>query len=178
LLEEQKMRWPNWRVLVTLAVVVVAAVVAGLALSGTFGGGPLPAARARVYVNVDACLLTGSGGVSDPAVAPVWAGMEQASLSTRVRVSFLSVPGPATEANAAPFLGSLLVRGCRVIFASGNPERAAVLADAGRFPAVKFVIFGAARAPSNVTVLAFTAAGGVQSSVANVMTEAVRQFAT
>ena len=168
------MRWRSWPVLVTSTVMVAAAVVAGLMLSGTFGGGSLPAARARVYVNVDACLLTGPGGVSDPAVAPVWAGMEQASLSTRARVSYLSVQGPATEANAVPFLGSLLVRGCKVIFAAGDPERAAVLADAGKFPAVKFVIFGAGSAPSNVTVLTFVAAGGVQSSVANVMIEAVK----
>jgi basic membrane lipoprotein Med (substrate-binding protein (PBP1-ABC) superfamily) len=172
-LEERKMRWRSWRVLVASTVVVVAAVVAGLLLSGAFGGGSLPAARARVYVNVDACLLTGPGGLSDPAAAPVWAGMEQASSSTRVRVSYLSVSGPATEANAAPFLGSLLVRGCKVIVASGGPERAAVLADASKFPAVKFVIFGAGRAPANVTVLALEAAGGVQSSVANVMTAAV-----
>jgi basic membrane lipoprotein Med (substrate-binding protein (PBP1-ABC) superfamily) len=166
------MRLLSGRVVLALTIVAAAA-VAGLLLSGVFGGGSLPAARARAYVNVDACLLTGPGGVSDPAVAPVWAGMEQASLPTRVRVSYLSVTGPATQANAAPFLGSLLVRGCKVIVAAGTPERAAVLADAGKFPAVKFVIFGAGSAPSNVTVLAFAAAGGVQSSVANVMTEAV-----
>lgn len=33
-----------------------------------------------------------------------------------------------------PVAGSLLVRGCRVVVASGAPERPAVLAEAGRFP--------------------------------------------
>lgn len=166
------MRWPSRGVLGVLAVVVAAGVAAGLWLSDTMGGGPVPAARARVYVNVDACLLTGSSGVSDPAVAPVWAGMEDASLATRVRVSYLQVSGPATEANALPFLGSLLIRGCKVIVAAGGAERAAVLEDARRFPAVRFVIFGAGTAPSNVTVLAFQT-GGVRSSVASVVSGAV-----
>jgi hypothetical protein len=168
------MRWPGRGVLAVLVMAVAAGVVvAALWISGTFSGGSGPAVRARVYANVDACLLTGSRGLSDPAAAPVWAGMEDASLSTRARVSYLSVPGQATEANALPVLGSLLVMGCKVIVAEGDPERAAVLADAPRFPAVKFVVFGAGTAPSNVTVLAFQPAR-VRSSVSGVVSAAVR----
>jgi len=108
---------------------------------------------------VDACLLTGARGLADPVTAQVWAGMEDASRATTARVSYLAVTGPATEAQAAPFAGSLLVRGCKVIVASGAPERQAVLADAGRFPATRFVVTGPAVAPGNVTALAFTTAG-------------------
>ncbi len=140
----------------------------GLALSGaplpwSASGGPaLPAAqtKARVYENVDACLLTGGQGLTDPTAAQFWAGMQQASQATTARVSYLAAAGPATEAAAEPFAGSLLVQGCKVVVATGAPERAAALAEASRFTAVRFVVAGpAAGNLPNVTVLAFTPSG-------------------
>jgi hypothetical protein len=84
--------------------------------------------------------------------------MEDASRATSARVSFLSVTGPATVAQ--PFAGSLLVGGCKVVVASGAAERAATLAEASRFSAVRFVVTGAAAdTPPNVTALAFTPSG-------------------
>jgi hypothetical protein len=75
--------------------------------------------------------------------------------------------GPATEAEALPYTGSLLVRGCKVVVAAGAPERAAALAEAGRFASVRFVVTGpAGPSLSNVTVLAFTSSG-LQSGVAS-----------
>jgi hypothetical protein len=143
----------------------VAAVGVGLAVSGaplpwSSGGRVLPPARARAYENVDACLLTGPKGLADPTAAQAWAGLEEASQATSARVSYLAVTGPATVAAAAPFAGSLLVRGCKVIVASGAAERAAALAEAGQFGSVRFVVTGpAAGSPPNVTALAFTPSG-------------------
>lgn len=37
--------------------------------------------RAREYRDVTVCLLTGAAGVTDPAAAPVWAGMQESSLT-------------------------------------------------------------------------------------------------
>ena len=151
----------------------VAGVGAGLAVSGAplpWSRGDevaLPPARARVYEDVDACLLTGARGLSDPAAAQAWAGMEDASRATSARVSYLAVAGPETEAAAVPFAGSLLVRGCKVIVASGSAERAAALAVAGRYGSVRFVVDGAAAgSPPNVTALAFTPSG-LRASVAS-----------
>lgn len=127
-----------------------AGVSGGLALSGAplpwsaSGGRVLPPARARVYENVDACLLTGAQGLADPAAAQAWAGLEAASRATSARVSYLAVTGPATVAAAEPFAGSLLVQGCKVIVAAGAAERAAALAEAGRFASVRFVVTGPA----------------------------------
>jgi basic membrane lipoprotein Med (substrate-binding protein (PBP1-ABC) superfamily) len=145
----------------------------GLAVSGgsSPGGTALPAsqAKSRVYESVDACLLTGARGLADPAAAQAWAGLQQASRATTARVSYLAASGPATEAAAQSFAGSLLVRGCKVVVASGAPERAAVLAEAARFASVRFVVEGpAAGSPPNVTALAFAPAGmaaGVASAV-------------
>jgi hypothetical protein len=144
----------------------------GLAVSGgpspwSSGSRALPPARARVYENVDACLLTGAQGLSDRTAAQAWAGLEAASTATSARVSYLAVTGPATMAAAEPYAGTLLVQGCKVIVASGAAERAAALAEAGRFSSVRFVVTGAAAgSPANVTALAFTPSG-LEASVAS-----------
>ena len=141
-------RLPGRWVLLGVCAAVAGAGV-GLAVSGapspwSPGGRALPPARARVYENVDACLLTGAQGLADPPAAQAWAGMEDASRATSARVSYLAVTGPATEAEAVPFAGTLLVQGCKVIVASGAAERAAALAEAGRFGSVRFVVTGPA----------------------------------
>ena len=171
------MRWlpGRWVALLGLCA-AMAGVGIGLAFSGSplpwssSGGRVLPPARARAYENVDACLLTGAQGLTDPAAAQVWAGMEDASHSTTAQVSYLAVTGPDTEANAEPFAGSLLVRGCQVIVASGAAERAAALAEASRFSSVRFVVDGAAAgSPPNVTALTF-APSGLRTTVASAVT--------
>jgi basic membrane lipoprotein Med (substrate-binding protein (PBP1-ABC) superfamily) len=160
----------------------VCAAVAGsgawLALSGTplpwSSGRSLPPPRARVYENVDACLLTGAQGLADPSAAQAWAGLEDASRATSARVSYLAATGPATEAEAVPFAGSLLVRGCKVIVASGTAERAAALTEARQFGSVRFVVDGPAPgSPPNVTALVFTTAG-LRASVASAVEAGVR----
>jgi hypothetical protein len=161
----------------------VCTAVAGVGVGLAVSGGPLPwssagrgrpPARARVYESVDACLLTGAQGLADPAAAQAWAGMEDASRATSARVSYLAVTGPATLAAAEPFAGSLLVQGCKVIVASGAAERAAALAEAGRFGSVRFVVTGpAAGSPRNVTALAFTPSG-LAASVASAVEAGVR----
>jgi hypothetical protein len=144
--------------------VAAAGMAAGLLAACSSGGAP---SRARAYANVDACLLTGPRGVSDPAAAPVWAGMEDVSVTGRVRASYLEVPDPVTPVSALSHLGSLLVQKCTLIIAVGGPERAAVLTEAGRFPSVRFVVLGAAgQVPPNVDALAFTTSG-IRAAVAD-----------
>jgi basic membrane lipoprotein Med (substrate-binding protein (PBP1-ABC) superfamily) len=153
-------RWVLLGLCITVAVVGIGLAVSGAPLPWSSGSQALPPARARVYESVDACLLTGARGLADPAAAQVWAGMEDASRATSARVSYLAVTGPDTEADAEPFAGTLLVRGCKVVVASGPAERAAALADASRYDSVRFVVTGAAAgSPSNVTALAFTSSG-------------------
>jgi hypothetical protein len=155
----------------------VAGGTAGLLVSGLSGCGQSTSAsaRARVYANVDACLLAGPGGVSDPAVAPAWAAMEDVSASGRARVSYLSVTGPATAANVLPYLNSLIMRKCAVIVAAEGPERAAALAEAKEFPSVRFVLVGAAgpgKVPPNVDALAAQGAGA-RAAVAGAISNAI-----
>jgi len=68
----------------------------------------------------------------------------------------------------------VLVRGCKVIVASGTAERAAALAEAKQYGSVRFVVDGvAAGSPPNVTALAFTPSG-LRASVASAVTDGVR----
>jgi basic membrane lipoprotein Med (substrate-binding protein (PBP1-ABC) superfamily) len=161
--------WVLLGVCSAVAGVGIVLAVSGSPLPWSSGGRALPPARTQVYEDVDACLLTGAGGLNDPQAAQTWAGMEDASTATTARVSYLAATGPATEAQAVPFVNTLLVQGCKVVVASGAPERAAVLADARLYASVQFVIAGpAADRPSNVTALVFTPAGlqaGVASAV-------------
>jgi hypothetical protein len=63
-----------------------------------------PAPRARQYLEFTACLLTDDHGITGPEAAPVWAGMQEASLATRAKVQFASVVGRQSVENAVPFL--------------------------------------------------------------------------
>ena len=151
-------------------VAVMAALLAACS-AGAGSPGSVPS-RARAYANVDACLLTGPHGISDPATAQAWAGMEDVSVTGKVRASYLEVTAPETTGTALTHLNSLILQKCTLIIAVGGPERAAVLADAGRFPAVHFVVIGAAgHVPPNVEDLAF-ATSGTRAAVAG----AVRTF--
>lgn len=157
------MRLPGGWVMLALGAAAVAGTAAGLLAAGTPlpwspGGQALPPVRARVYNDAaSACLLTGKAGLADPAAAREWTGMEDASRATSDRVSYLAAAaGPATEAGAASYLGSLLARGCQVIVAAGAPQRAAVLADAARYPGTRFIVTGPANGPANLTALPFT----------------------
>jgi basic membrane lipoprotein Med (substrate-binding protein (PBP1-ABC) superfamily) len=161
----------NRRRLFLLVPEVLALAASAVVLSSCSAGGPAaPPARARAYSSFKACLLTGAQGIAGSPAKQVWAGMQDASLRTHAQVSYLAVSGPATKANALPFLGSLLVEHCGVVVASGSAEQAAALADASRFPAVRFVMAGdAGDGPvggSNVSAVSAGPSGGLRGAIA------------
>jgi basic membrane lipoprotein Med (substrate-binding protein (PBP1-ABC) superfamily) len=136
-------------------------------------GPTTPPVRARVYTAFDACLLTDSQGVTGPAAAPVWSGMESASLATHAKVSFLSVAGPDTEGNAVPFVNTLVARHCDLILAVGSSEVKAVAAVAGAHRDTHFVVIGTSSTLSNVAAVE-AATGSVTSNlVSSVVSRAV-----
>lgn len=160
-------RWWAWG---TAGLVVVAGVVT-VVLSLTGGGGAPVAAsspRARVYAAYDACLLTDVHGLSGDAV-PVWAGMERASVATRMQVSNTSVVAgvaPGTFVNT-------LAAGCDVVVAVGGAQVGAAGAAAGSFPAVKFVLVGSGTPGGNVAVVRAPSAAAVAADVEDLLSEAM-----
>ncbi|MFJ4826204.1 BMP family ABC transporter substrate-binding protein [Streptomyces bacillaris] len=163
-------------------VVVALAVVAGAVLFPGEEPGP-PDSRAREYRDVNSCLLTGEQGVTagTPA-APVWAGMQKASLETRTRVSYVPVMGEQSVQNALPHLNSLLQRQCAVVVAVGDSQVEAARSEAGSHRAIRFVVVAgpegakgegtaAQGTPANVTVVTETGEG-LQKRIARIIQEA------
>jgi DNA-binding LacI/PurR family transcriptional regulator len=136
------------------------------------GGRKLPPPRARVYTQFNACLLTDADGVSGPAAAPVWAGMQAASLKTSGKVSYLSVYGPDTVANAVPYVNTLVQRKCDLVIAVGPTEVAAVRSQATAFPSARFVVVDSGTSSGNVSVVESSPNSAVSSAVQGLVTRA------
>lgn len=160
----------------TVALCVTGAVVVGLAVWVVVSpSGPPP--RARQYLTFKACLLTDSQGITGKQAAPVWAGMQHASLKTQARVQYLSVFGASTVPNALPYVASLVQRHCDLVMAAGDVPVAAAVAGAARFPKARFVVIGGQGAGGNVTVVN-SPPMGVPAAVAAVITHAVHGAST
>jgi basic membrane lipoprotein Med (substrate-binding protein (PBP1-ABC) superfamily) len=153
-------------------IVAVAVAVTGYLLSRTDTKRQVPDTRARHYKDVDACLLTGKDGITaGTTAAEVWQGMQDASLKTHARVSYVPVTGEQSAANARPYLNGLLQRSCDVVVATGRPELTAATQTAPQHQKVDFVLVGDAGADStgakNITV---TRVGdGLRAEVAGVV---------
>jgi basic membrane lipoprotein Med (substrate-binding protein (PBP1-ABC) superfamily) len=159
-----------WMWLTGGGVLVALVVVLVVALAG--GGGPAP--RARQYLAFDACLLTDAHGVTaGSAAAPVWRGMQAASLATRAKVSYLAVTGPATRDNATPFLNSLIARHCDLVLAAGQPQTDAVRAAVVSYPDRHFVAVGGSGGAPNLAVVPAGPADQVAARVRAVVADAV-----
>lgn len=134
------------------AVVLVLALVGGWLFIGGEESGP-PDPRARQYKEFDACLLTDEKGiVSGAAAAPVWDGMQEASLETRARVTYVPVVGEPSADNARPFFNSLMQRKCDVVLAVGASQVEVTQAGAKEHPKARFVVVDGAQTAGNVTV--------------------------
>ncbi|WP_433299826.1 hypothetical protein ACQP2F_01145 [Actinoplanes sp. CA-030573] len=109
--------------------------------------------RERRYRAESACLLTGEQGIRGLVASQVWAGMQRASLETKVQVTFLDVPGAAS---AGAMLAGLSQGHCDLLLAVDAEPVAAVAEGAKTFPGQRFAVVGGAAA-ANVTVLDGTA---------------------
>lgn len=146
------MRVPSRNGWITIGAVLL--VLIGITILVWPRGRQLPPMRAREYRDVDTCLLTGPAGITDSQAAEVWAGLQDASAATRVRVSYLSVVGPETQANALPFVQSLVQKNCAVIVATGPVEVGAAAGVARDHREIHFVLIGGTRSGDNVVIVA------------------------
>jgi basic membrane lipoprotein Med (substrate-binding protein (PBP1-ABC) superfamily) len=157
-------------------VVAAAGCAAGILAAMPGGGTAAPPARARQYLAYTACLLTDSRGLTASPASQVWAGMEDASLATHARVQYLPVPASAQagtqDAGAESYVATLVLRHCGVVLATGAAQVSAVTAEAGRYPAVRFVVVGGTAHGANVTAVN-PAPGGLRAEVAHLVTTAV-----
>ncbi len=159
----------------TQALVLMLAAVTAAALLWAIWPSTGPAPRAREYLAFTACLLTDGQGVAGEPAVPVWAGMQDASLATRAKVQFLPAVGAGTAEEVRPYLTSLVQRHCDLVVAVGPAQVAAVGADAGRYPAARFVTVGGTVSGSNVTAVVERSPERIRERVAALVRAAVNQ---
>ena len=118
--------------------------------------GTVAAPRARQYLDVSACLLTGSSGVAPGTPgAQAWQAMQSASLASHVMVSYLPAAGPA---DAPAMLNTLVERRCGVIVVTGASQ-VQVTSAARANPGRRFILVtssaaaGPAAVPANAVVV-------------------------
>lgn len=123
------------------------------------GNSPQAPTRASQYTASTACLLTDSHGINAAPASTVWAGMEDASMATRAKATYLTVNGPDTAANAIPYANSLIEERCNVVLAVGTPQTGALIQIATHNPKTSFVIVGnsTASATANLKTISITA---------------------
>ncbi|WP_243878986.1 BMP family ABC transporter substrate-binding protein [Streptomyces sp. KS 21] len=154
------------------AVVLVLGLVGVWLFVGGGQEGP-PDPRARQYKEFDACLLTDEKGiVAGAAAAPVWDGMQKASLETRARVTYVPVVGEPSADNARPFFNSLMQRKCDVVLAVGAPQVEVTEAGAKQHPNARFVVVDGAQTAGNVVVA--KSGDRLKETVADVIRRAVK----
>ncbi len=119
--------------------------------------------QARQYLDVSACLLTGSSGVTPgTAGAQAWRAMQSASRASHVMISYLPGTGPA---DVPALLNTLVERRCGVIVVTGA-SRVQVASAAKANPGRRFVLvttstaYGPAVVPPNAVVVPAADASG------------------
>ncbi|GAA1763864.1 hypothetical protein GCM10009681_38670 [Luedemannella helvata] len=147
----------------------------GVILAGvlTWALWPDPEPRQREYLDATACLLTDERGIAGEQARPVWAAMQDASVSSLVKVQFLEVMGPQTADNARTFVASLAGGKCGVVIAVGKPQIDAVTAAAKTYPNVRFVTVGGSATAANVTAVDDADAGALRAEITKQVTALV-----
>jgi hypothetical protein len=116
-----------------------------------------PATRAHSYSAYTACLLTGPKGLTDPAAAPVWTALREASTTTEAQISYLTMLGADTTANAEIYINTLALRGCSAILAAGAIPADGALKAAASWPGHRIIAIepttSTTKPPANLTVL-------------------------
>lgn len=135
-------------------------------------GRELPPPRATVYLDFSACLLASPQGLADPAAAPVWAGMQDASDATKAKVSYLAAAGPETVGNSSAYATSLLQRQCGVVITIGQTRADTVLQYVTQYPTVRFVLVDGKGSGTNVTTVT---AADARAGVAQAIEQAVKK---
>jgi hypothetical protein len=154
------------RALVISLSVVVVALVAWL----VWPVSDEPAPRERRYRAFTACLLTDAQGLRGELAQAAWAGMQDVSVSERVRVQYLAVSGEQNVDNAVPYFNGLATQNCSVIVAAGEPAVGAMMRGKARFPDIRYVALGPG-ADESVTTIAATSPETIQTTIASIISQ-------
>jgi hypothetical protein len=152
----------------TAAVVLVGIGAAWLLWPSTPGGQP----RERRYRTTTACLLTDGKGLAGEQAGAAWAGMQEASTATLIKVQHLSIAGPQTAANGLSYFNALGAQKCTLVVAVGKAAVAAMVEGRAQFPDMRCVAVGDAAGAGSVTTVDASSPATIRSGVSAVVTAA------
>jgi hypothetical protein len=163
---------------VAVLVVVIAITVAAWPRNTPATKIALPPTRARTFTSFSACLLTGPKGLQDSIAAPVWTALRADSTATHAQISYLTMLGPDTTAQAEAYINTLALRGCTAILAAGPAPAQGAIERAAAWPgshifAIDPGLAAPAHYPATLTIL-----GGPLSSVGPQVTAAIMPLAS
>jgi hypothetical protein len=172
-----RIRPDKWRLAILGVTLTVATALIGVLIWPAQSGGVKihqSAARVRLYSPYTACLLTGPKGLADPVAAPVWAGLREASASTTAQISYLTIMGPDTTANAETYINTMALRGCSTILAAGAVPADGALKAASSWSNRRLIAIEPASAeakpPGNLTVIGRTAPAALAAQIKTLVT--------
>jgi len=132
---------------------------------------PQPA-RERAYKATTACLLTDDKGLMGDTARAAWAGMQEASLATLIKVQHLAITGPQNSANGLSYFNALGMQNCTVIIATGHAPVAAMVEGHDRFPHTKHVAVGGDTADTPLTTVAAESPATIQARIREIVATA------
>jgi len=97
------------------------------------GGPPLRRRRGPPYRDETACLLTDEHGITGAQAVPIWAGLQEGSLASLVKVH-TGDHRQADRRQCRAVRGDLAQGGCDMVFAAGDVALAALDRSASTFP--------------------------------------------
>jgi hypothetical protein len=122
-----------------------------------------PPPRERQYKATTACLLTDDHDLNGDLAKAAWAGMQEASVASLIKVQHLAITGPQTAANGLTYYNTLGVQHCTVIIAAGDVPVAAMTRGIGSFPQIKNVAVGGEPHGKEITTIDSTSADAVRT---------------
>jgi hypothetical protein len=131
-----------------------------------------PPPRERQYKATTACLLTDDKDLAGDLAKAAWAGMQDASLATLIKVQHLAITGPQTAANGLTYYNTLGVQKCTVIIAAGDVPVAAMAQGYASFPSVKQVAIGGNTQDKPITVVDTSTPDSIRNGVKSIVAAA------
>jgi hypothetical protein len=121
--------------------------------------------RERQYKATTACLLTDDKDLNGDLAKAAWAGMQDASTATLIKVQHLAISGPQTVPNGLTYFNSLGAQQCTVIVAAGDVPVAAMAQGYVNFPSTKHVAVGGNVQGKAITVVDASTPGAIRGGV-------------
>ncbi|MFI5916004.1 hypothetical protein [Dactylosporangium sp. NPDC051541] len=149
-----------------------AVVVLGLLITWLAWPDPPTPPRERQYKATTACLLTDDKDLTGDLAKAAWAGMQEASVASLIKVQHLAITGPQTTANGVTYYNTLGVQHCTVIVAAGGVPVAAMAEGLTSFPGITHVAVGGDPKGTVVSVVDATTPDSIRAGVKGIVAAA------